>query len=323
VNGNLGRNVMRPDVAAAPFPGSLQDDGAVSVSAIESELLPLRGIFQRFTANFVEMHFNLNAQAPLLNDDAGWSRACESAKNLAYVTREIGMRGIFLDDENYTFTVVDGRATNYWSYSDQVLLQGTSTPFTEELSLARQRGYQLMSCLQAGYPDVTVIVTHSPASGISKWLSLTGYSGDDHFMIGAFAAGMVDATTEAATFVDGDPEFGPAEDFEFYYGWRKGTSSSSITTPGVALFMDAELAAKWSARVSVGFGSYDKSRPSMDSNQWSPITDVSAFGARLQKAYSSSDDYCWHYAQWQDWFGTSTDAALAPWIAAIETVRSR
>ena len=178
-----------------------------------------------------------------------------------------------------------------------------------------------MGCMQDGYPGITVIVTHSPASGVSKWLALTGYSGDDHFMIGAFAAGMVDATSPESTFVDGDPEFGPADDFSFYHDWRKGLSSPSITTPGMAPFMDAALAAKWSSRVSIGFGSYDKSRASMNSNQWSPITDVSGFESRLKMAYSGSDAYCWHYAQWQDWFGTSTEAELKPWVAAIQAVR--
>ena len=299
INDYIGRNLLNTRLGA-DTPSALDSTGAVTYAAAAKGLAPLKGIFHKFTDNFVKVDFDLVGPPPALDDDAAWRVAYRGTANYARAVAATGLKGIFLDNEAY----YDG---NYWLYSGADL--------SSALALARQRGREFMQALQEGYPQITVILSHGAVEGCTDWYKTSGYFGLDSWLMGAYDAGMIEAATSAATIVDGDEEYGPIEDFTAARQYRKGQGSQSVAQ---CPFMDTALAGQWSGKVSVAFTTFDKQRPSMNSNNWTPITDVAGFQSTLKTALQSSDQYAWHYSQWQDWWGESQEQELQPWITAIE-----
>jgi len=333
INEFLGRNLLNMKLKAdAP---SVLDarTGAITYDAAAKDLSPVKGVFKKFRYNFAKVNFNMVGAPPLLNDDAEWLVAYESATNYAKALQDTGLQGIFFDNETYLHPPLSGRknGADYWLYEDQITLAGQSQsamPLSTAVALARRRGRELMHAFTRGYPAITVIVAHGPNEGCDAWKSTTGHFAMDHYLLGAFAAGMVEGTSGGATFVDGgeDYDLRTAQDFSVARAWRKGITTQGvggITNLGSAKcpFMDASLASNWQAKVSIAFSTFDKERPSLKTSNWIPITDVGSFQTTLTNALRASDRYVWHYTQWQDWWGNSMEDKLKPWITAIEAAR--
>ena len=87
-------------------------------------------------------------------------------------------------------------------------------------------------------------------------------------------------------------------------------------------FMDKDLASIYSRKVSIAFGTNDKRRPSRLSNDWQLDKDAVTFKKTLSNALRNADDYVWHYTQWQDWWGMTTEEELRPFVAAIRDAKS-
>lgn len=330
INDFLGRNLFSSNLKN-DAPNTLDaGSGAVTYEAAAKGLSPIKGVFSKFHENFAKVNFSMTGPPPLLNDDTGWRIVRQSAANYAKAVSDTGLRGIFFDNEVYIFPPLSGRknGATYWVYEDQIALAGQSPsamPFPAAVALARQRGRELMQALISGYPAIVVIVAHGPHEGCSSWKSATGHFAMDHYLLGAFVAGMVEGTSGAATLVDGgeDYDLHTARDFSAAREWRKGTAAGGITHPGSnkCPFMDAALAGSWPARVSIGFSTFDKERASLTTNNWTPITDVASFRATLTNALRATDHYVWHYAEWQNWWGNDMEDRLKPWIEAIEAAR--
>jgi hypothetical protein len=332
INEYLGRNLLNTHLKA-DSPNLLDaKTGAVTYDAAAKGLSPVKGVFKKFHHNFAKVNFNMVGSPPLLNDDAGWQVAYGSATNYAKAVQDTGLKGVFLDNETYLHPAVSGRKSgaDYWLYEDQIALAGQSQsamPLSTTITLARRRGRELMQAFSRGYLAITVIAAHGPHEGCDAWKSTTGHFGMDRYLLGAFAAGMVEGTSGSATLVDGgeDYDLRSAQDFSVARAWRKGgaTQGGGITNlgSGKCPFMDASLASNWQGKVSVAFSTFDKERPSLKTSDWTPITDVGSFQATLTNALRASDLYVWHYSQWQDWWGNSMEDKLKPWIAAIEAAR--
>jgi hypothetical protein len=176
-------------------------------------------------------------------------------------------------------------------------------------------------------PGITVIVAHGPYIGCSAWRKMGSFAGDD-YLAGAFAAGMVEATRGGASLVDGGElyELRSDEDFRRARDWRKGVSrdgASSIATLSPmnrCPFMSPALASRWSQGVEIAFGTFDKHKERGEI-AWTPISTALEFRKTLTNALRATDRYVWHYAEWQDWWGTSTEDKLGPWIEAVKGAR--
>ena len=325
INEYLGRNLLNTRLKA-DSPNLLDaKTGAVTYDAAAKDLSPVKGVFKKFHHNFAKVNFSMVGPPPLLNDDAGWQIAYESATNYAKAVQDTGLKGVFFDNETYLHPALNGKKADYWLYEDQIAFTGQSQlslSLSTELGLARRRGRELMQAFVRGYPAVTVIVAHGAHEGCDAWKSRTGHFGMDHYLLGAFAAGMVEGTSGAATLVDGgeDYDLRSAQDFSFARAWRKGIAQGG---DGITKcpFMDATLAANWQTKVSIAFSTFDKERPSLKTSDWTPITDVARFRTTLTNALRATDRYVWHYAQWQDWWGNSMEDKLNPWVDAIRAAR--
>jgi hypothetical protein len=326
INDFLGRNLLCTNLRELA-PQAVGPNGAVTYDASAQGLAALKGVFRKFHHNFAKVNFALNGPPPLLTDEAGWQVVYEGAAHYARAVQAAGLEGIFFDNENYLRPTVAGHAADYWRYEDQLTLAGTTPramPLPAALELAAKRGRELMQAFERGFAGLALIVAHGPYEGCDAWRGVLGHYGNDRYLLGAFAAGMVAGTSSPATFVDGGEDYDLRSpwDFATARAWRNG-SQGGITSLGSSRcpFMDASLAATWQQKVSIAFATFDKERPSVRIAQWTPITDVAAFRNTLTNALRSSDRYVWHYAEWQDWWGNTTEDALRPWISAIEAAR--
>jgi len=329
INDYLGRNLLNTQLKR-DTPNALDaGTGAVTYDAAAKGLSPVRGVFKKFRHNFSKVNFSLIGPPPLLSDEAGWKVARASAANYAKAVADTGLAGIFFDNESYLHPPLSGKKADYWLYEDQIGLAGQSpsaVPLATAVALARQRGRELMQAFTSGYPAITVIVAHGPQEGCNAWKAASGgHFAMDHYLIGAFVAGMAEGTSGAATLVDGgeDYDLRTARDFSAAREWRKGTAAGGITSlgPGKCPFMDAALAANWQGKVSIGFTLFDKQRASLTTTNWTPITDVGGFRTTLTNALRATDRYVWLYTEWQDWWGNDMEDRLQPWIQAIGAAR--
>lgn len=332
INDYLGRNLMNMSLKV-DAPGLVSPDtGAITYEAASRSLAPVKGIFKVFRHNFAKVNMFMGWSPPPLSDDADWKTVYESAANYARAVRDSGLEGIWLDNESYHRPVVPGadHPLDYWMYRDQLALVGQSeadAPFKEMVDLARRRGRDLMRAFAQGDPEITVIVAHGPYIGCSAWRKLGSYA-DDRYLAGAFAAGMVEAKAGRESIVDGGELYSLRSEVDFRnsYDWRKGVEVPGFghitdLDPGVKCpFMDPALASHWRGAVGIAFGTFDKQREPGE-KIWSAITDASVFRTTLTNALRATDRYVWFYTEWQDWWGTSTEDRLGPWIDAIKAAR--
>ena len=329
INDYLGRNLLNTQLKR-DTPNALDGTGAVTYEAAAHGLSPVKGVFRKFHHNFAKVNFSLIGPPPVLSDEAGWTVVRASAANYAKAVADTGLMGIFFDNEGYIHPPVSGRknGADYWLYEDQIALAGQSSsavPLAAAIDLARRRGRQLMKAFTSGHPAITVIVAHGAQEGCNAWQAATGHFALDHYLNGAFVAGMLESTSGAATFVDGgeDYDLRSVRDFSAAHEWRKGTSQGGITSLGSnkCPFMDAALAGDWQGKVSIGFSLFDKQRASLTTTNWTPITDLAGFRTTLTNALRATDRYVWLYTEWQDWWGNSMEDRLRPWIKAIDAAR--
>jgi hypothetical protein len=327
INDFLGRNLFNTRLRADAPQVLDAGTGAVTYDAAARSLAPLKGIFRRFHHNFAKVNFSLVGPPPLLTDDAGWQVEYESATNYARAVQAAGLEGVFFDNEIYVHPSLAGHPVDYWRFEDQVALAGTAPsamPFPKAVELTARRGRELMQAFERGYPDIVVIVAHGPAEGCDGWRAVLGHYGADRNLSGAFGAGMIAGTSARATFVDGGEDFDlrSASDFAAARAWRKGLSGGITNLgPTHCPFMNASLAGGWPHRVSIAFSTFDKDRASLRTDHWTPITDVETFRTTLTNALHACDRYVWHYSEWQDWWGNTTEDSLQSWISAIKAAR--
>jgi hypothetical protein len=334
INEYWGRNLLNTQL---PTSSATEKLGlkAITYEAAMHGLAPVKGVFKKFKFNFAKVNFSMAGPPPALFDDAAWNVVYESAMNYSRAVHDTGLKGVFFDNESYYRRKTPGtnRPLDDWSFQDQRRLSakfGSTIDFESAILTARRRGRELMRAFSNGFPDITVIMAHGPSVGCSAWRSLTGHFGDDAYLLGAFGAGMIEGTSRIASIVDGgeDYDLRSKDAFEHARNWRKGDirslmpSITSLSSNGKCPFMDQSLAALWTGRVSIGFSTFDKERTSLKSNNWTPITDVAEFRETLTNALRATDQYVWNYTQWQDWWGTTTDDKLRPWIDAINAARS-
>lgn len=328
INEFFGRNIFNLELHKIA-PDSIEPGGkTISYQGALKSLAPLKGIFKVFKHNFVKVNMLMTAVPPSLNDDAGWGVITKNARNYSHAVAETGLRGIMFDNETYIRPKYEGNQLDYWNYDDHLKIAGIapdSTSLEKLVGLARMRGRQFAQALFAENPSLVLIIAHGPYMGCISANDRVWSTGNDKYLMGAFAAGMVEATPPTGMIVDGGEfyDYRTNDDFAISREWRKGSrksGDSSIINLNPRLkcpFMDAQLASIWSKKVSIAFGTFDKKRQSRQTNDWKIDGDAETFRVTLMEAVRHSDAYVWHYTQWQDWWGKTTEKELVPFAKAV------
>ena len=255
---------------------SVMSDRALTFDAIADVLKPISGLpFKTLKHNFAAV---LSLRPPDLFDD--WAVVVRNFGFLARAAREVGLKGIYFDNENYV--------VKWANYPKGVAHPGRS--LTEYQAQARLRGKQIMEAMAAEFPDVVVLSLHgpyvsepkAPAPLFPSWQHANG-------LLGPFFAGMVEGAGDRAVCVDGGELYHLRKDDDFRrsYEWRRKAFASDQVD---CAYLTPDVRARWAARVEIAFGLYDKpfAGQSMD-----PPT----LQSLLVHALSRTDRYVWLYIE--------------------------
>jgi len=250
--------------------------------------------FERMRHNF--LRFNVTPGDVDWFDDPGFSAVVNNARLAARLAKESGVcDGVLFDIEQYNtplfhYTKQKDAATRGWDdYAAQV----------------RKRGGEVMRAFQAGFPDLTVMLTFAyslPHAGLSGQdpakLPVVGYA-----LLAPLLDGMIDAAEGKAKIVDG---------YELSYGYRDPAQfdkAYETMKSGVLPIVKADHE-KYRRVMSFGFGvwldydwrakGWDEKDPSK--NYFTP----DSFERSVRKALEAADGYVWIYTETPRWWSEET-----------------
>jgi hypothetical protein len=262
----------------------------------------------RFRHNF--LRFNVTPADLDWFDDH--SAVLANARLAAQVASAGHCDGILLDTEAYQAKLFD-----YHKQRD-----ASRRSWDDYAAQARNRGHEVMSAFQDGFPDLTVLLTfgHTLAWKQSDGGKKSLADCRDGLLV-PFLDGMIDAANGKTRLVDGH---------EVSYGYRDpalfAQAREAIKLKASGLAADP---AKYQNTVKAGFGlwlDYDWPRfgwntSKLESNYFSP----ERFLASLRAAVEQTEEYVWIYTEKPRWWsnvGTAVDLPPA-YIDAVQRVRHK
>lgn len=240
----------------------------------------------RFKENF--FRFNVVPGGVDWFDD--FAPIVSNARLAARFAREGGCPGVLFDIEQYQQPLF-----NYAKLRDA----GTKS-FEQYAAQARQRGREVMTAFQEGYPGVTVLLTYGYCL---PHVQLAGQdpaklSTIDYGLLAPFLDGMVDAAAPDTKLIDGYevsyPYKAPAQFAAGYETVRKGVlplvaddeKYAKVFHAAFAVWLDYD----WRSR---GWNDQDPSK-----NYFTPESFATAVRAALER----SDGYAWVYTETPRWW---------------------
>ena len=229
-------------------------------------------------------------------DDAAWSRVTETMRLLARFAREGGLRGLWVDDEDY-----HRQRQYYWRAGDP--------QYDRLCGIARRRGQEVFSAIFAEYPDATVFFFRF----LSRVHAYFNYD-DLHSACRArgdlwpsFINGMLDVLPPSARIVDG-----------YEYGYRFSAENGkgdyyfghALQKSRFANLASATNRSKYRAQVLSAPAIYMDKYINPETSRWyAPPLNGSRparFSADVAQATHVADEYVWLWGEkscWSNWRG--------------------
>ena len=219
--------------------------------------------------------------------DADWSRIAENGAVAAWVAREAGFKGIFIDAEHYAQSVgAWGRPFDYRARPD--VDKRTLNTVSKQV---RIRGREWMQAVTRVYPEITIILY--PNSGWKNTL--------DYELLAPFVDGLLEGLGPQATLVDA----GTGYDLQTYQQFlkmrrqaeQKGLKRTRVTglyhkmQYGIGLWLDYE------SRFDGPFAGWQTDPENYKKNFRPPAE----LGNTLHNALTVTDRYVWLFV----WHGES------------------
>ena len=227
-------------------------------------------------------------------DDAAWAHFAANMRTYAWLARESGLRGLFVDNEDYL------KKRQFWRAAGE-------PPYARLRDVARRRGAEVGRALFETYPGISCILywilTIDP--GYTTALDPVAYRDMKEDLWPSFVDGILDVMPATATLVDGD-EHGyvyVAEKHEF-------AEALAARSRRLLALLSPENRAKYRAQVQMGFGQYMDmyTNPEGATYYHAPKggSRLARFRENLAGALAASDSYVWFYGEkfkWVDWPG--------------------
>ncbi|HVR82959.1 MAG TPA: hypothetical protein VMU54_01525 [Planctomycetota bacterium] len=274
----------------------------VGYSMIARVLTPLKGLqFTNLTQNFAAV---FSGRPPDFFND--WSIIIRNFADLARAAHEVGLKGVYFDNENYFSPWshyplgVEYPTLNLRAYQEQ----------------ARLRGRQVMEAMVAQFPEIVVISLHgpyisepkAPAPLFPQWSSTNQ-------LMGPFFCGFMEGAGKRATCVDGGRLYHlrSPKDFLESYNWRKsGISQDKVGSD----FIPPPLRAAWPFKINIAFGIYDKPFGQVD-------MDPELLRPTLANALRQSDRYTWLHVERLSFLRPSKNGGAGEaWLNAVRQARA-
>ena len=230
--------------------------------------------------------------------DPNWSTIAQNGAVAAWVAREAGFKGIFIDAEQYQGSQGPWkRPFDYRSRPDT-----DTRTLAEVSSQARKRGREWMQAATAAYPEITIILY--PHTGWKRTL--------DYELLGPFADGLLEGLGPKATLVDS----GQAYQYQTYQEFvdlkdearKQGLENTQVphlypkVQQGLGLWVDYEC------RVGGEYAGWRLDPKEFHKNYRPP----DELGNTLHNALTVADRYVWLFV----WHG---DAWWAPGERTIKS----
>ena len=228
-------------------------------------------------------------------DDAKWASWANNMRVLARIAREGGLKGIFLDNEDYCKRL-------------QYKHRPTDGDYKATVRLARQRGREVFGAIYEEFPDATVLpfwlmtFVQSYIRSADPVAAMKNEGG----LWPAFVNGLFDAIPSQGRIVDGD-------EFAYTYTFQNGGYANSAVDQLIRFLplIARENRAKYRAQLSVGFGQYlDMYTHEDPHGSWyfGPVNGSRFEHMRLNltEAARCADEYIWLYGErfsWVKWKG--------------------
>ena len=227
-------------------------------------------------------------------DDAAWRRVAGTMRQLARLAREGGLRGLWVDDEEY-----HKQSQYYWRPGDP--------PYDRLCEIARGRGREVFSAIFSEYPDATIFFfrffTRVHAYFNREDLASARRAGGDVWP--AFLNGLLDVLPPTARLVDGY-EYAyrfDSQKNEYYIGY-------ALQKSRFANHADVSNRAKYLTQVSSAPAMYMDKYVNPETSRWyaAPLDGSRAmrFAADIAQATHVVDGYVWFWGEkhcWADWRG--------------------
>ena len=247
--------------------------------------------FVQFTDNFACLNCTPGTLA--WDDDTGWKTLSDKASIMAWVCKEGGLKGIFLDIESY--------GENQFQYK-----AAKNRSFSETAALARLRGEQVMNAFAAEYPSMTLLSTF--LASLCMEAGQTAYPEDvlathQYGLWPSFINGLLDALPPEMTLVDGNQGGYYLEPPQYY---SQARLMRSLTGPALALIAP-ENKKKYHAQMQIAFGIYLDMfiNPEGSSDYRGPNqggTRLDHLRDNMSAAVEASDQYIWVYGEQCKWW---------------------
>ena len=223
-------------------------------------------------------------------DDAEWGRFAGNMRVLARIAKAGGMRGLFLDNEDYC---------NRLQYKHRPEEGDFKTVFR----LARQRGRQIFSGLFEEFPDAVILPFWllTQVQNYAQCADPIASMKADGSLWPAFVNGILDVLPPTASLVDGN-------EYAYTHEYDNGSFAKSAVDQLIGLLplVAKENRAKYRSQLSVGFGQYIDMYTSTDSSSvwyFKPVNGsrLEHFRLNLTEATRCADDYIWIYGERFSW----------------------
>lgn len=222
-------------------------------------------------------------------DDAAWRRVSATMRNLARLAREGGLKGLWVDDEDY-----HRQRQYYWRAGDP--------PYDRLCEIARARGREVFSAAFEEYPDMTLFFfrffTRVHAYAACENPSSACRARGDLWPF--FLNGLLDILPPKARLVDGY-EYGyrfDAQRGDYHYGYANQKSRFARLASPVNR-------TKYLTQVSSAPAVYMDMYVNPEGQRWHapPLNGSRAarFVANVEQAAYVADDYVWFWGEKRCW----------------------
>lgn len=274
------------DGKSGNFSGAAWGKRRFEASDIQGSIDDLQATsFTKFRHNFAR----LNVTPGDVDWFGDYSAVVANARLVARAANTGACDGVLFDIETY--------ARHIFDYNQQ---PSTSTiSWDKYAAQARKRGREIMTALQDGYPDLTILTTYGYCL---PYIEMVTYnkplSGVKYGLLAPFFDGMLDAARGNARIVDG---------FEEGYGFRMLVEFQSgrqqMTSDVLSIVRDHD---KYKKYFQAGFGLWlDNNSHKIPFYVDTPeknYTSPAVFGQVVEWALQYSDEYVWIYSQNPRWW---------------------
>jgi len=264
--------------------------------------------FRRFTDNFMDFNAGGDLRGLGVPDwfSEEWSRVSQNAAVAAYVAREGGLKGLFIDTEAYGNGGPGGPWRHPFAYGEYSEFYSGTPPHTlaECIAKARQRGKEFMQAMTAVYPKITIVFTNN-----------TGWTGEETYkLLGPFVDGMLEGLGPEATLWDGGERGYPLMTYPAFMALRHLAAASGTARTAVPELYQEEMRyafGVWVDHSPGTYGGWHTEPGELGKNQKSP----ERWEHTLYNALTASDGYVWlftlHPQVWwrPEWWGGEEESS--------------